>query len=152
MRSVSRQPDLARGFRFAYAAGVVVCVAWPLLLQALLGPVIHRILEPPPGPAIQELGYTFTGLVLACAFGIHWRWGKVRASFRTVPAGRRNLVMVREIVLYSVLCEASALFGVLYYGLGGLERFARGFLALAAVMFIVFVPRFTRWREAADGE
>ena len=153
---MSRPPDpgqaLDRGFRFAYPAGLALCVLWPLVLQVLLGTVIHRIPGPPPGAAVQQLGYTFTGLTLACALGITWRWGRLRASFRKVPIQRQGLVLVREIVLYSVLCEFSTLFGVLYYGLGGPERFARGFIALTAVMFFAFVPRLSTWREAAHGE
>jgi len=151
---VSRPPDpaLARGFRFAYPAGLVICVAWPLALQLLLGAAIHRIPGPAPSGVVLQLGYTFTGLSFACAFFITWRWGKVRAGFRRIPAQRQSLVMVREIILYSALCELSALFGVLYYGMGGLERFARGFIALASIMFFVFVPRLASWREAAHGE
>jgi hypothetical protein len=145
-------PPLAQGFRFAYPAGLALCVAWPLILQLMLGAAIHRIPEPPPGPVVQQLGYTFTGLTVASGFAISWRWGRTRAGFRAVPAGRRSLVMVREIILYSVLCQLSALGGVLYYGLGGPEHFARGFIALTTVMFFVFVPRLASWREAARGE
>jgi hypothetical protein len=101
---------------------------------------------------VQNLGYTFTGLTVASALFVSWRWGRTRASFPLVAAERRSLVMVREIILYASVFELSTLFGILYYGLGGLERFARGFIALTTLMFFVFVPRFPTWREAAGGE
>jgi hypothetical protein len=153
---VSRQPDpsLDRGFRLAYPAGLVICVAWPLALQLLLGTAIHRPGGAPPDGVVQELGYTFTGLTFACAFFVTWRWGRVRAGFRELAAERRARVLIRETLLYSALFELSSLFGLCYYALGGpqAERFARGFIALTTIMFFVFVPRLQAWREAAQGE
>jgi len=152
---VSRPPDSAldRGFRLAYGVGLALCVAWPLALQALLGTLI------PPGPraageAVLQLGYTFTGLTLASAMFVLWRWGRVRRSFGALDRRLRARVLAREILVYSALFEASSLFGLLYYALGGpqAERYARGFLALTPVMFLVFVPRLRAWREAAREE
>ena len=152
---MSRPPDdpLYLGFRIAYPAGLAICLAWPLALQLMLGTVI-RPGAAPPGGVIQELGYTFTGLTFAIAFFVTWRWGRVRAGFRTVDSGRRRAVLVREILLYSVLFELSSLFGLCYYALGGplAERYSRGFIALTTIMFFVFVPRLQAWRDAAQGE
>jgi hypothetical protein len=151
---VSRPPDpaLERSFRLAYPAGLVLCVAWPLALQWMLG----RAIRPggPPSDLVQELGYSFTGLSVATACFVAWRWGRIRAGLRALEAGQRRRVLVRETLLYSVLFELSSLFGLCYYALGGpqAERFARGFIALTTVMFFVFVPRLQAWREAAQGE
>ena len=153
---MSRQPDpspLERGFRIAYPTGLVLCLAWPLALQLMLGTAIRPSPAPPSG-VIQQLGYTFTGLTFASAFFVTWRWGRIRAGFRAESALRRGRILVRETLLYSALFEFSSLFGLLYYALGGpqAERYARGFIALTTIMFFVFVPRLQAWREAAGPE
>jgi hypothetical protein len=155
VKSVSRPPEptLDRGFRIAYPAGLVLCVAWPLALQLMLGSAIRRP-GTPAGEAIQQLGYTFTGLTVACAVFVLRRWGRIRCGFRALGPGRRVRVLVRETLLYSAVFLLSSLFGLCYYALGGpkAEQFARGFIALTTVMFFVFVPRLRAWREAAQGE
>ena len=147
------EPSLEQGFRIAYPAGLALCVAWPLALQILLGTAI-RPAPAPPGGAVQQLGYTFTGLTCLCALFVNRRWGRVRSGFRALAAGRRRRVLVREIMLYSCLFVLSSLFGLCDYALGGpsAERYSRGFVALTTVMFFVFVPRLRAWREAAEGE
>jgi hypothetical protein len=152
---VSRPPDpaLARAFRPAYGAGLALCVAGPLALQALLG----TALRPGPGPGGElalQLGYTFTGLVFAAALFMARRWARVRAGFKALPPGLRPRALVREVLVYAVLCAASTLFGLAYYTLGGphAERYARGFLALSPAMFLLFVPRLRAWRHAANDE
>ena len=148
---MSRPPDLEKPFRLAYLAGLALCVAWPLALQAMLGRAI-RPRSGPPGAMAQELGYTFSGLTVAGAWFVARRWSRVRTSFRTVAAARRGPVVVREILGYSLLFVCSSLFGLAYYTLGGPhpERYARGFIALTPVMFFVFVPRLQAWRKAAE--
>ena len=148
------KPDpLARAFRLGYGLGLAICVAWPLALQLMLGTLI-RAGSAPPGGVVQQLGYTFTGLTFAAALGITWRWGKVRRGFAGLPEAARAGTVVRETLLYAVLCELSALYGLIYYALGGplAERYSRSFIALATIMFFVFVPRFQAWREAATEE
>ena len=51
----------------------------------------------------------------------------------------------------AAVCASSSLFGLVYHGLGGprADRYARTFIALAALMFLVFVPRFSAWRRAS---
>ena len=152
---MSRPPDpaLARAFRPAYGAGLVLCLAWPLALQALLGTVVQPGAGP-DGELLLQLGYTFTGLVCAAGLFMARRWARVRAGFAALPPGLRPRVLVREILVFAALCECSALFGLVYYVLGGpqAERYARGFLALTPVMFFVFVPRLGAWRHAANEE
>jgi hypothetical protein len=153
---VSRPPEaaadtLARAFRIAYGAGLLLCLGEPLLLQALLG----RAIAPGTGPldeTTRQLGYTFTGLTLACALYTARRSRRMRAALAGLPAPRQGALLAREILLYSALCACASLFGVVYYALGGVqaERYARAFIALTSIMFFVFVPRLQSWREAAQ--
>jgi hypothetical protein len=139
-----------RTFLLAYGMGLLLCVVWPLVLLGLLGTVLQ--------PGIlglgwlgEELGYTFTGLVVLSALFVRWRSGKVRAGFAALDEAQRRRVMALEILLYSAIFELSALFGLLYHELGGpqAERYARSFIALATVMFLMFVPRLGAWQRAA---
>ena len=152
----SSAPDVApfaKAFRLAYPMGMVLCVAWPLALQLLLGTVIRQGPTPPGGVA-EQLGYTFSGLTLLIALFLTWRWGKVRAAFAGVPAQQQPAIVFREILLYAALLELTSLFGILYYALAGplAERYSRSFIALTSIMFFVFVPRLDAWRHAAQGE
>ncbi|BDU73791.1 hypothetical protein [Mesoterricola silvestris] len=146
-------PSFAKAFRIAYLLGMSICVAWPLLLQLMLGTVI-RPGEAPPGGVIQQLGYTFTGLTFAAAFFVTWRWTKVQRAFGRLEDARRPGTVIRETILYAALFELSSLYGIVYYALGGpgAERYARAFIALTTIMFFVFVPRFQAWRDAAQEE
>ena len=152
-RTENLTAPLAKGFRLGYGVGLVICVAWPLLLQLMLGTVILRGLAPVDGLA-RELGYTFTGLTFGAALFVTWRWGRMRKDFAKVPAGQRSGVVVRETILYAALFELSSLYGLIYYSMGGpmAERYARSFIALTTVMFFVFVPRFQAWQDAIGEE
>lgn len=145
---------LARAFRLAYGLGLALCVGWPLVLQLLLGTAIRRPADLPPGDTVAQLGYTFTGLTFAAAAFVTWRWGRTRRAFRTLEPAQRPRRILRETLAYAALFELSACYGLVYYALGGpgAERHARAFIALASVMFFVFVPRFDAWREAAEEE
>lgn len=140
-------------YRWAYLAGLALCVFWPLMLQLVFTNFITPGQNPPDG-VVKQLGYTFTGLVLLSAAFVTWRWGKVRAGFPDLDVVARPKVMAREILLYSALFEVSCFFGLAYWALAGLEgvRFARSFIVLTSIMFFCFVPRFDAWRRAAEGE
>ncbi len=144
---------LHRSYRWAYLAGLALCVFWPLMLQLVFTNFITPGQIPPEG-VVKQLGYTFTGLVLLGAAFVTWRWGKVRAGFGSLDAAARPKVMAREILLYSALFEVSCFFGVAYWALAGVEgiRFARSFIVLTSIMFFCFVPRFGAWLRAAEGE
>ena len=144
---------LHRAYRWAYLAGLTLCVFWPLMLQLVFTAYIAPGQNPPDG-VVKQLGYTFTGLVLLCAAFVTWRSGKVRAGFYGLGVAERPKVMAREILLYSALFEVSCFFGLAYWALAGLEgvRFARSFIVLTTIMFFCFVPRFDAWRRAAEGE
>jgi hypothetical protein len=142
-----------RAYRWAYLAGLTLCVFWPLMLQLVFTSFISPGKNPPDG-VVKQLGYTFTGLVLLGAAFVTWRWGKVRAGFYGLGIAERPKVMAREILLYSALFEMSCFFGLAYWALAGAEgmRFARSFIVLTSIMFFCFVPRFDAWRRAAEGE
>jgi hypothetical protein len=144
---------LAKAFRIAYALGLLICVAWPLLLQVLLRAAVHPVAAM-PSEEVRQLGYSFTGLTVAGAVFVAWRSRRSREGLREVPAAARPGRVAREILLGAAILELSALYGVLYYALGGpgAERHARTFLALAPVTFLLFVPRFQAWRASAGEE
>jgi hypothetical protein len=146
-------PSLTKAFRIAYVIGLFICVAWPLLLQLMLGTAIRPGAAPPDG-VVQQLGYTFTLLTFGSAAFVTWRWGKVRGEFKDVPRASRPGRILRETILYAALFELSSFYGIIYYALGGpgAERYSRSFIALTTVMFFVFVPRFQAWRDAAGEE
>lgn len=145
-------PAFRRAFCLAYGVGVLLCIVWPLTVQGLLRFLLHpgRL---GPSPLAEELGFTFTGLVFLSALFVHGRSRKVRAGLAAKAADRHTRVMAVEILLYSTIFELSVLFGLLYYALGGpqAERYARSFIALAMVMFLVFVPRLGAWQRASEG-
>ena len=147
---VGSSHSLRRAFIAAYGLGVILCVVWPLVLQGMLGTVIKPGLLGMESLA-QDLGYTFTGLVILSALFVVRRSRRVQASFAALDGTRRARVMALEILLYSALFELSALFGLIYHGMGGpqAERYARSFIGLATLMFLLFVPRFSTWCKAA---
>jgi len=141
-----------RAFLFAYGLGLVLCVIWPLVLQAMLGSLLQPGILGPSGLA-EDLGYTFTGLVFLGALFAHRRSRKARAAFAALDLSQRARVVAMETLLYSAIFALSMLYGLLYHGLGGprAERYARTFIALAPVMFLLFVPRLGAWLRAQGG-
>ncbi len=136
-------------FRLAYGLGLVLCVVWPLVLQVLIG----RMLQPGLLGAVdlaRDLGYTFTGLVALSALYVVRRSKRVREGFAQVEPPKRGRVIALETLLYSALFGLSTLFGLAYLALGGPEasRYARSFVALSPVMFLLFVPRLAAWHKA----
>lgn len=152
MTTAPHDQALRSAFRNAYVLGFVLCVVWPLLLQLMLGTVVRPGANPPVG-AVQQLGYTFTGLSFAAAAFVTWRSGKVRQGLRNHPREAQPRVVFREVLLYAALFELSSFYGLIYWMLVGEAgtRHARAFLALSTVMFLAFVPRLPAWGEAADG-
>ena len=145
-------PVLRRAFLVSYGVGFVLCVLWPLVLQALLGTLLRPGFLAVSGLA-EELGYTFTGLVVLGILYVKGRSRKALRTFQALEAEQRPRVLAREVLVYAAIFELSACLGLVYDGLGGphAERYARSFVALASVMFLVFVPRFAAWERAARG-
>ena len=149
MSDQAPSPAFRRAYSLAYGLGTLLCVVWPLVLQGVLGTIL------PPGSLgmqglAEELGYTFTGLVVLGVLFVRWRFGRIRTGFAALDESRQVKVMTLEILLYAAIFELSALFGLVYYGMGGPERYARSFIGLATAMFLVFVPRMAAWRQASQ--
>lgn len=143
---------LLKPYRQARVAGLFICVAWPLLLMVLVATGAVRPGIAPLAGAIQQIGYTFTGLVFLGAAWVTWRSGKVLKGFRDLPAERRPRVVLRESLLYAVVFELSSLWGLLYWMLAGtaVARYVGTFMALSPIMFLFFVPRFHAWKLALE--
>jgi len=143
---------LRQTFLLAYALGLLLCVIWPLVLQVILGHVI----APSTTTAAElatELGYAFTGLTALATLFVVRRWARIRAELSSHPPGLRSRTVLREILLYSAVFELSAAYGIVCYAMGGpgAERYGRTFIALPTLMFFLFVPRWRKWKVAAEG-
>jgi len=134
----------ASAIRRAYWAGVAITTVVALAGQGFL----HRV-PTGQGPleAVQQIGYTFTGLCLLGAVLLARRTVRSLASRKNGPAGERVRFAGREYLLIASACASSALLGIVYWGLGGrgVERHARTFIALAPVAFLALAPRPGRW-------
>ena len=147
-------PDRMRvAFRWSYGAGLVLCVLVPAALEFALGR-IPKLAAAPPEEFTRQVGYTFTGLLLCAAAFLSWRSARIRRAFAALQPADRPRIILRETLLYAVLCALGALFGLGCHALGGpqTERHARTFIALSPVMFLVFVPRLDAWMKAEQGE
>ena len=141
-------------YRQARVAGLVICVAWPLLLMVLVAiGVVKPGTAPLAGPA-KQIGYTFTGLVFLTATWVTWRSGKVLKGFRDLAPDLRPRVVLRESLIYAALFETSSLWGLLYWMMVGTAaaRYVGTFMALTPIMFLFFVPRFHVWKLALERE
>jgi len=141
-------PTLRRNFRVAYAIGAFLCVLWPLFLQVILHRALPRPLES-GGDLAQELGYTFTGLSVLSVLFVWRRFSRIRAGFAALDPIHQSRTILRETLLYAAIFELSAVYGILIYAMNGpyAERYGRTFIALPAVMFFLFVPRWNKWDE-----
>jgi hypothetical protein len=61
-------------------------------------------------------------------------------------------VILREVLVYAALFEASSLCGLVYWTLVGAQapRHAWGFILLTPALFLALVPRARRWRQALE--
>jgi hypothetical protein len=145
----SASTGLDRILRRAYGAGAILCLGLPLALQAGLPRLIHPGGNP-AGEALRQIGYTFTGLsILVLALAVR-RVRTAQAALPGLEPSLRPAAAARATLLASALILLCAVFGCLYWALGGgnVERHARTFLALSPVGFLLFVPRPSRWRPA----
>jgi len=146
------RPPLRQAFLLAYGLGLLLCVIWPLVLQVILG----RVISPSTTTAAElamELGYSFTGLTALAGLFVVRRWARVRTTLVAQPPDQQPRTILREILLYGAIFELSAAYGMMCYAMGGpgAERYGRTFIALPALMFFLFVPRWRKWKIAAGG-
>ena len=146
------QAPLRQAFLLAYGLGLLLCVVWPLVLQVILGRVISPSATTDAELAM-ELGYSFTGLTVLAGLFVVRRWGRIRTELVPMAPEQQSRTILREILLYSALFELSAAYGLVCYAMGGpgAERYGRTFIALPALMFFLFVPRWRKWKIAAGG-
>lgn len=139
---------LRRAHRRGYALGLLACLGGPLLLEILLGRGIPAGSADPA--AVRELGYTFTGLTFLAAAYAYGRRGRVLARVQALEPFRRPGWLAREPLRVAALSAPCALWGVLYWGMAGgaHDAYARTFIALTALMFVGFAPRWPAWRKA----
>lgn len=141
-------------YRRARLVGLFICVAWPLLLMAMVATgAVRGGTAPLEGPA-KQIGYTFTGLVLLSVTWVTWRSGKILKEFRDLAPDERPRVVMRESLIYSAIFETSCLWGLLYWMMVGASaaRYVGTFMALTPIMFFFFVPRFYAWKLALERE
>lgn len=137
---------LERSARRGYLAGFLAT-----LLLAVGGQVFLRLLPEGRNPveAILDFGYSFTGISLLGGFLLARRarktWERILGR---EPESQRRIVW-REYLGVAFACTVSALFGILYWGLGGrpVERHARTFIALGPAAYLALAPRPGRWRS-----
>lgn len=145
---------LLPAYRQARVAGLIICVAWPLLLMGMVATGrVRPGTAPLEGPA-KQIGYTFTALVFLSAAWVTWRSGKVLKNFRDLAPELRPRVVMRESLIYAAIFETSSLWGLLYWMMAGQNaaRYVGTFMALTPIMFFFFVPRFHAWKLALERE
>ena len=133
-----------RSARLGYGAGFAAT-----LLPAVAGQLILRLLPEGGNPveAIQDFGYSFTGISLLGGFLLARRARKSRERIRALEPKEQTRLIRREYLGIALVCAVSALFGIAYWGLGGrtVERHARTFLALGPVAYLALAPWPSRW-------
>jgi hypothetical protein len=141
-------------YKRARVAGLVICVAWPLLLMVMVATGAVKPGTAPLAGPVKQIGYTFTGLVFLSAAWVTWRSGKVLKGFRDLPPAQRPAVVFRESLVYAAIFETSCLWGLLYWMMAGTAaaRYAGTFMALTPIMFLFFVPRLYAWKVALERE
>ncbi len=143
---------LRRAVQRARLLGLALCLAWPLVLMVMLGAGLVRPGTLAPVGPLRTLAFGFTGLSLLSAGWVTWRTQRVMKGFATLDRAEQPRVAFRESLLYAALFELSCLYGLIYWMLVGRNAFQHvlTMLALTPVMFMLFVPRYEHWREAAE--
>lgn len=148
----SRHPRVVAAVQKARVLGLVLCLAWPLTLMALLtvGAIAPGNFRPEGW--VQQVGYTFTALSLLAAAYATWRTGGLMKAFPTLPEDQRPGVAFRSSLGFSILFLLSSFYGLAYWRLVGRNAFQHVmvFVALSPVMFILFAPRLHHWLDALE--
>ncbi len=154
MRSSSAsEAALRKAVRQGRILGLVLCLAWPLILMAMIGGgAVRGGTLQPVGP-LRTAAFVLMGLSLLVGALVTWRTNRLFARFRDVAEAERPRVAFREILIYSALFELSCLYGLVYWMLVGRNAYHHvlTFMALTPVMFFLFVPGLNDWVQAAEG-
>ncbi|HJV91752.1 MAG TPA: hypothetical protein VJ623_15675 [Holophagaceae bacterium] len=133
--------------------GLVLCLAWPLILMAMIGGGAVRAGTFQPVGTLRTVAFVLMGLSLLSGGLVTWRTNRVLGGFSQVPRADRPRVAFREIVFYSALFELSCVYGLVYWMLVGRNAFHHvlTFMALTPIMFFLFVPGLNDWAQASEG-
>ncbi len=133
--------------------GLVLCLAWPLILMAMIGGGAVRAGTLPPVGPLRITAYVFMGLSLLAGGLVTWRTNHVLGGFRNLSEAERPRVAFREILFYSATFELSCLYGLIYWMLVGRNAFHHvlTFMALTPIMYFLFVPGLNDWAQASEG-
>lgn len=132
--------------------GLVLCLAWPLILMAMIGGGAVRAGTMQPVGALRTTAFVLMGLSFLAGGVVTWRTNHVLGGFHQVAEAERPKVAFREIVFYSALFELSCLYGIVYWMLVGRNAFHHvlTFMALTPIMFFLFVPGLNDWANASE--
>ncbi len=147
---LERHPEVVRAVRSARIIGLFLCLAWPLVLMAII--TVGGIA---PGQLraegwVQQVGYTFTGLSLVAAGYVTWRTGVLMKEFRALAPSDRARVAFRSSLGFSILFLLSSVYGLVYWRMVGRNAFQHVllFVVLSPAMFFIFMPRLEHWMNA----
>lgn len=143
--------SLRAAHHLARLIGFVLCFGTPALMAGLILAGLVPPGEGRPEGSMLQIGYAFTGLVFLSAAWVVWRRGVMLKGFHRIPEAGRPRVLLRESVLYAALFELSSLYGLVYWLLVGRQagRHVAGFILMAPLLFLAFLPRLGQWVEAA---
>jgi hypothetical protein len=148
----TRHPEVVAAVQKARILGLVLCLAWPLVLMAMItvGTIAPGTLRAEGW--VQQVGYTFTGLSLVAAAYVTWRTGGLMTEFKALPEAERPRTAFRSSLGFSILFLLSSIYGLAYWRLAGRNAFQHVmiFVALSPVMFILFAPRLHHWLDALE--
>lgn len=145
--------DLMKAVRQGRVIGLVLCLAWPLILMAMIGAGAIRAGTLQPQGPLRILGYGFMGLTLLAGAFVTWRTNRVMGRFQALPPQVQARTALRETLLASALFEMSCLYGLIYWMVVGRNAFQHVllFMALTPIMFFLFVPGLNDWMAASEG-
>ncbi len=144
---------LVRAVRNGRILGLVLCLAWPLVLMAMIGGGAVRAGNLPPVGPLRILGYVFMALTLMAGAFVTWRTNRVMGRFQALPPQVQARTAFRETLLDATLFELSCLYGLIYWMLVGRNAFQHVllFMALTPIMYFLFVPGLNDWMSASEG-
>lgn len=144
---------LLKAVRQGRILGLVLCLAWPLVLMAMIGGGAIRAGSLPAQGPLRSLAYGFMGLIFLAGAFVTWRTNRVMKGFKALTPEVQGRTAFREILIASALFELSCLYGLLYWMLVGRNAFHQvlTFMALTPLMFFLFVPGLNDWVAASEG-
>ncbi|MBI3132813.1 MAG: hypothetical protein HYZ13_15970 [Acidobacteria bacterium] len=151
--SGASDPSLRQAVTRARILGLILCLAWPLILMAMIGGGAVRAGTLQPVGALRTTAFVLMGLSFLAGGAVTWRTNRVLGGFRQMAEAERPKVAFREILLYSALFELSCLYGLIYWMLVGRNAFHHvlTLMAITPIMFFLFVPGLNDWVQASEG-